>query len=157
MKIKTAIIGSGNIGTDLLMKIMRLSDVLEVAALVGIDAESDGLKRAADLGVPTTYEGIEGLVAMPDFTEIAIVFDATSAGAHRRHEQAQRGDGDRGHRARDDGSPTDRATALRQEPRDRVQRDEADGRLQRERRHPLTRPMWTRVSYSKSTVPAAAA
>ena len=73
MKIKTAIIGSGNIGTDLLMKIMRLSDVLEVAALVGIDAESDGLKRAADLGVPTTYEGIEGLVAMPDFTEIAIV------------------------------------------------------------------------------------
>ena len=90
MKIKTAIIGSGNIGTDLLMKIMRLSDVLEVAALVGIDAESDGLKRAADLGVPTTYEGIEGLVAMPDFTEIAIVFDATSAGAHRRHDEVLR-------------------------------------------------------------------
>jgi acetaldehyde dehydrogenase len=84
-KVKCAIIGSGNIGTDLMIKIMRLSETLEVAALVGIDADSDGLQRAARLGVPVTAGGIEGLVAMPNFTDIAIVFDATSAGAHARH------------------------------------------------------------------------
>jgi acetaldehyde dehydrogenase len=84
-KTKVAIIGSGNIGTDLMIKIMRLSDVLEVAAFVGIDPESDGLKRAQRLGVPTTADGIEGLVALPGFPDIAIVFDATSAAAHERH------------------------------------------------------------------------
>ena len=85
-RTKAAIIGSGNIGTDLMIKIMRLSQRLEMAALVGIDAESDGLKRAAGLGVPVTAAGIEGLVAMPGFDEIGIVFDATSAGAHQRHD-----------------------------------------------------------------------
>jgi acetaldehyde dehydrogenase len=84
-KTKVAIIGSGNIGSDLMIKIMRLSKVLEMAALVGIDAESDGLKRAQRLGVPTTANGIEGLVAMPEFAAIDIVFDATSAGAHQKH------------------------------------------------------------------------
>ena len=84
-KTKVAIIGSGNIGTDLMIKIMRLSDELEMGAFVGIDPESDGLKRAARLGVPTTAGGIEGLMAMPEFAEIEIVFDATSAGAHERH------------------------------------------------------------------------
>lgn len=84
-KIKVAIIGSGNIGTDLMIKIMRLSKVLEMGALVGIDAESDGLKRAARMGVPVTAQGVDGLVAMPEFKDIKIVFDATSAGAHRRH------------------------------------------------------------------------
>jgi acetaldehyde dehydrogenase len=86
-KTKVAIIGSGNIGTDLMIKIMRLSKVLEMGAFVGIDAESDGLKRAARLGVPITAGGIEGLVAMPEFSDIKIVFDATSAGAHKKHSE----------------------------------------------------------------------
>ena len=86
-KVKVAIIGSGNIGTDLMIKIMRLSDVLEMGAFVGIDPESDGLKRAERLGVPTTAEGLDGLLAMPGFKDIAIVFDATSAGAHKRHSE----------------------------------------------------------------------
>jgi len=86
-KIKAAIIGSGNIGTDLMIKIMRLSDRLEMGAFVGIDPESDGLKRAARMGVPITAEGIDGLVAMPEFADIGIVFDATSAGAHKRNSE----------------------------------------------------------------------
>lgn len=86
-KQKVAIIGSGNIGTDLMIKIMRLSDVLEMGAFVGIDPESDGLKRATRLGVPTTAEGIDGLMSMPCFADVAIVFDATSAGAHARHNE----------------------------------------------------------------------
>ena len=86
-KTKVAIIGSGNIGTDLMIKIMRLSEVLEMGAFVGIDPESDGLKRAARLGVPITAEGLDGLIAMPGFADIGIVFDATSAGAHKRHSE----------------------------------------------------------------------
>jgi acetaldehyde dehydrogenase len=86
-RTKVAIIGSGNIGTDLMIKIMRLSDVLEVGAFVGIDPESDGLKRAARLGVPITADGLDGLVGMPAFHDITIVFDATSAGAHKRHSE----------------------------------------------------------------------
>jgi acetaldehyde dehydrogenase len=69
-KTKVAIIGSGNIGTDLMIKIMRLSDVLEMGAFVGIDPASDGLQRAARLGVPITAEGIDGLIAMPEFADI---------------------------------------------------------------------------------------
>ena len=84
-KTKVAIIGSGNIGTDLMIKIMRLSNVLEMGAMVGIDANSDGLARAKRLGVATTHEGIDGLLAMPEFADVEIVFDATSAGAHRRN------------------------------------------------------------------------
>ena len=86
-KIKVAIIGSGNIGTDLMIKIMRLSERLEMGAFVGIDPESDGLKRAARMGVPITAEGIDGLLAMPEFADIQIVFDATSAGAHKRNSE----------------------------------------------------------------------
>jgi acetaldehyde dehydrogenase len=86
-KIPVAIIGSGNIGTDLMIKIMRLSETLEMGAFVGIDPESDGLKRAARMGVPVTAEGIDGLVTLPNFDKIAIVFDATSAGAHKRHNE----------------------------------------------------------------------
>ena len=82
-KVPVAIIGSGNIGTDLMYKIMRLSDTLEVGAMVGIDSESDGLARAAKHGIPTTADGIDGLVALPNFADIAIAFDATSAGAHK--------------------------------------------------------------------------
>ena len=90
MKTKVAIIGSGNIGTDLMIKIMRMSEVLEMGCFVGVDPESDGLKRAARLGVPITSEGIEGLLAMPDFEAIKIVFDATSAGAHEKHDRILR-------------------------------------------------------------------
>jgi acetaldehyde dehydrogenase len=84
-KIKAAIIGSGNIGTDLMIKIMRHSDVLEMGAFVGIDPESDGLKRAQRLGIATTAGGIDGLLKLPIWPDIGIVFDATSAGAHKRH------------------------------------------------------------------------
>lgn len=84
-KVKAAIIGSGNIGTDLMIKIMRHSDVLEMGAFVGIDPESDGLKRAQRLGVATTHEGIEGLQRLDVWPEIGVVFDATSAGAHQKH------------------------------------------------------------------------
>lgn len=81
-KIKVAIIGSGNIGTDLMIKVIRNSDALEMGAMVGIDPASDGLARARRLGVPTTSDGVQGLIALPNFAEIEIVFDATSAKAH---------------------------------------------------------------------------
>jgi acetaldehyde dehydrogenase len=82
-KTKVAIIGSGNIGTDLMFKVIRLSDVLEMGVMVGIDPASDGLARAARLGYETTHEGVDGLIASAQFDEIGIVFDATSAGAHK--------------------------------------------------------------------------
>ncbi|WP_353545358.1 Gfo/Idh/MocA family oxidoreductase, partial [Sinisalibacter aestuarii] len=93
MKKKVAIIGSGNIGTDLMMKILKGSDELEMAALVGIDPDSDGLRRARELGVATTHEGLEGLRAMPGYGEIAIVMDATSAHAHEVHHPVLIADG----------------------------------------------------------------
>ena len=85
-KLKVAIIGSGNIGTDLMIKIMRNSRYLEMGAMVGIDPASDGLARAARMGVATTHEGVEGLVQMPVFADIDFVFDATSAGAHVKND-----------------------------------------------------------------------
>ena len=87
-RTKVAIIGSGNIATDLMIKVMRLSKTLEMAAMAGIDPASDGLARAARLGVATTAGGIDGLLAMPEFADVDIVFDATSAGAHARHSAA---------------------------------------------------------------------
>jgi acetaldehyde dehydrogenase len=87
-RTKVAVIGSGNIGTDLMIKIKRLSDKLELAAMVGIDPNSDGLARAARLGVPTTHEGVAGLIAMHGFDGIDIVFDATSAKAHEVNARA---------------------------------------------------------------------
>ena len=94
-KTKVAIIGSGNIGTDLMIKVMRLSKTLEMGAFVGIDPESDGLKRAERLGVAITAGGIDGLVALPSFGEIGIVFDATSAGAHKKHNEILQAHGKR--------------------------------------------------------------
>ncbi|MFG1481223.1 acetaldehyde dehydrogenase (acetylating) [Xanthobacter sp. V4C-4] len=91
--MKSAIIGSGNIGTDLMIKIMRTSRHLEMGAMVGIDPKSDGLARAARLGVPVTHEGIEGLRAMPGYGDIGVVFDATSAGAHIRNNALLQQDG----------------------------------------------------------------
>lgn len=81
-RTKVAVIGSGNIGTDLMMKVLRLSEDLEMGAMVGIDPDSDGLRRAQRLGVPTTAGGVRGLLDMPGFDDIAVVFDATSATAH---------------------------------------------------------------------------
>jgi acetaldehyde dehydrogenase len=81
-RTKVAIIGSGNIGSDLMLKVLRLSQSLEMGAMVGIDPGSDGLARARRLGIPTTADGVDGLVALPGFAEIGIVFDATSARAH---------------------------------------------------------------------------
>ena len=85
-KFKAAIIGSGNIGTDLMIKIMRHGKNIEMDAMVGIDAKSDGLARAARMGVATTHEGVEGLARLPVFDDINIVFDATSAGAHVKND-----------------------------------------------------------------------
>ncbi len=87
MRTKVGIIGSGNIGTDLMIKVLRTSKMLEMGALVGIDPESDGLARAARMGVATTHGGIDAFVQMSEFQEIQIVFDATSAKAHKRHNE----------------------------------------------------------------------
>jgi acetaldehyde dehydrogenase len=84
-KTKVAILGSGNIGTDLMIKVMRHSKHLEMGVLVGIDPASDGLARARRMGVATTDKGIDGLTAMPEWNEIGVVFDATSAGTHPHH------------------------------------------------------------------------
>lgn len=81
-KTKVAIIGSGNIGTDLMIKILRTSKTLEMAAFVGIDPESDGLARAKRMGIFTTHKGITGLIDQPIWDDINIIFDATSAKAH---------------------------------------------------------------------------
>jgi acetaldehyde dehydrogenase len=84
-KTKVAIIGSGNIGTDLMIKVMRTSQHLEMAAMVGIDPHSDGLARADRLGIATTAAGVDGLIALDGFDQIDIVFDATSAKAHQHN------------------------------------------------------------------------
>ena len=81
-KIKAAIIGSGNIGSDLMIKLLKYGQHIEIAAMVGIDPESDGLARAKRMGVAITSQGVQGLIELPEFQEIDIVFDATSAGAH---------------------------------------------------------------------------
>ncbi len=93
MTTKVAIIGSGNIGTDLMIKILRTSNILELSALVGIDPSSDGLARAKKMGIGTTADGIDGLVQMPEFKDVEILFDATSAGAHAYHDKVSRQNG----------------------------------------------------------------
>ncbi len=93
MKTKVAIIGSGNIGTDLMIRVLRSSMSLEMGAFVGIDPESDGLARARRLSVPFTHQGIDGFLRMPDFEDIRIVFDATSAKSHLHHDEVLRGHG----------------------------------------------------------------
>ncbi len=89
-KLKVAIIGSGNIGTDLMIKIMRHGKHLEMGAMVGIDPNSDGLARAARLGIATTHEGVVGLTKMDVFKDIDFVFDATSASAHVENDKLLR-------------------------------------------------------------------
>ncbi|MVV51654.1 acetaldehyde dehydrogenase, partial [Pseudomonas sp. PB120] len=68
-KLKVAIIGSGNIGTDLMIKILRNAKHLEMAVMVGIDPASDGLARAQRMGVAVTHEGVEGLTRMDIFND----------------------------------------------------------------------------------------
>jgi acetaldehyde dehydrogenase (acetylating) len=79
-KVKVAILGSGNIGTDLMIKLGR-SQILELTAVIGIDPQSDGLRRARELGYAGVDTGIDGFLADPEL-EADIVFDATSAKAH---------------------------------------------------------------------------
>lgn len=88
-----AIIGSGNIGTDLMIKVLRSDGPLRMAAMVGIDPGSDGLARAQRLGVATTSDGIDGLLSMKEFESIRLVFDATSASAHAEHWDVLRNSG----------------------------------------------------------------
>ncbi len=80
-KIRCAMIGPGNIGTDLLYKLLR-SEILEPVWMVGIDPASDGLARARDLGLKTTHEGVDGLLPHIEADNIQIAFDATSAYVH---------------------------------------------------------------------------
>jgi acetaldehyde dehydrogenase len=92
-RVKAAIIGSGNIGTDLMMKIIKAPNRLELAAVVGIDANSEGLALARARGIPVTHEGLDGLRALPSYPDIRVVFDATSAYAHKVHSPILRADG----------------------------------------------------------------
>ena len=91
-KIKCAVIGPGNIGTDLLAKLQR-SPVLEPVWMVGIDPESDGLKRAREMGIKTTAEGVDGLVPHIKADGVQIVFDATSAYVHAENSRKVNAEG----------------------------------------------------------------
>jgi acetaldehyde dehydrogenase len=92
-KMKVAIIGSGNIGTDLMIKVMRYGKAVSMSAMVGVDPHSDGLARAQRLGIFTTHEGFSGLRASSVYKEIDLVFDATSAKAHEQHAPELKKDG----------------------------------------------------------------
>ena len=92
-RVKAAIIGSGNIGTDLMMKMIKYPQNMELVAVVGIDPDSEGLAMARAHGIATTHEGIEGLKRLPCYADIGIAFDATSAYAHKAHDAALRADG----------------------------------------------------------------
>jgi len=81
-KIRVAILGSGNIGSDLMFKILREPDHMQLALLAGIEPQSEGLSRARSLGIDTSHAGIQAILDDPN---IRIVFDATSAHAHMRH------------------------------------------------------------------------
>ena len=92
-RVKAAIIGSGNIGTDLMMKMIKYPQNMDLVAVVGIDPDSEGLAMARAHGIATTHDGIEGLKRLPCYAEIGIAFDATSAYAHQAHDAALRADG----------------------------------------------------------------
>ncbi|MEX1029226.1 MAG: acetaldehyde dehydrogenase (acetylating) [Paenibacillaceae bacterium] len=81
-KIKVAVLGSGNIGTDLVLK-LRKSNILELTTVIGIDPDSDGLRRARELGYVTIDNGLAGFLERPELADI--IFDATSAKSHLRH------------------------------------------------------------------------
>jgi acetaldehyde dehydrogenase len=92
-RIKAAIIGSGNIGTYLMVKMVKNQINMELAVVVGIDPSSEGLAMARARNVATTHDGIEGLRKMAVYKEIGIVFDATSAYTHKQHDAILRADG----------------------------------------------------------------
>jgi len=92
-RVKAAIIGSGNIGTDLMMKMVKYPHNMELDAVVGIDPASEGLAMAREHGIATTHEGIDGLKKLDCYKSIGIAFDATSAYAHKDHDAVLRADG----------------------------------------------------------------
>ena len=93
MKTKCAILGSGNIGTDLMIKVIETSDVLELVLLIGIEQDSEGLRRAREHGITTCDRGIDGARSLSQWRHAQIVFDATSAKAHAHHHAVCREDG----------------------------------------------------------------
>jgi len=92
-KIGCAILGSGNIGTDLMIKIAETSEILDLQVLVGIEEASEGLAMARERGAATTHQGIDGARKLPEWADVSIVFDATSAGAHAHHNEVCGADG----------------------------------------------------------------
>jgi len=92
-KTKCAIIGSGNIGTDLMLKIVNTSEFLLLNGVIGIDPESEGLAMAQSLNIPISSSGLEGFLEMKEYQDTQIFFDATSAGAHQNHHEAIAKDG----------------------------------------------------------------
>ena len=92
-KAGCAILGSGNIGTDLMMKVLATSERLELRLLIGIEADSAGLALARERGVATCHEGIDRARTLPEWDGVRIVFDATSAGAHAHHDAVCGADG----------------------------------------------------------------
>ncbi len=94
-RTKVMIIGSGNIGTDLMIKLRETSARLELVGMVGIDPDSEGLAMARDAGIAVTHEGIDGARSLPEWAATQIVFDATSAAAHETHDGVCRAAGKR--------------------------------------------------------------
>ena len=84
-KTNCAIIGSGNIGTDLMLKIAYTSKSLNLIGVIGIDPESEGLAMAGTMNIATSAKGLQGFMEMPEYSDTQIIFDATSAGAHQMH------------------------------------------------------------------------
>ena len=84
-KTNCAIIGSGNIGTDLMLKIANTSKSLNLIGVIGIDPESEGLAMASSMNIATSSKGLQGFMEMPEYSDTQIFFDATSAGAHQMH------------------------------------------------------------------------
>ena len=84
-KTNCAIIGSGNIGTDLMLKILNTSKMLNLIGVIGIDPESEGLAMAGTMNIATSSTGLQGFMEMPEYSDTQIFFDATSAGAHQMH------------------------------------------------------------------------
>jgi len=93
IKTNCAIIGSGNIGTDLMLKISKTSPSLNLTGVIGIDPESEGLAMAQSLNIPICSEGLQGFMEMPEYADTQIFFDATSAGAHKMHHELISQDG----------------------------------------------------------------
>ena len=84
-KTNCAIIGSGNIGTDLMLKIANTSKSLNLIGVIGIDPDSEGLAMASTMNIATSSTGLQGFMEMPEYSDTQIFFDATSAGAHQMH------------------------------------------------------------------------